>query len=148
MTQIDELLSKGSLALGSYKDFADKANTLVEENRPKIDSTLDSVESIGIQGKLFVEEIRSQPWRLLKKPSTEELEREPIYEAARAYADAVSDLRKASEALEAAVMKVSESGSTADTANLVRISGVIEAAYGRYEEAERGLLEKLRAPSP
>jgi len=148
MGHLDELLAKGSLALGSYKDLADNANEMVGVNRPKIDATLDSVRDIGVHGELFLEEIRAQPWRLLKKPTKEDLEREPIYEAARAYAGAVSDLRIASEALDAAVMRMGESGSPVGAAELLRITRVVEEAYGRYEEAERGLLERLRTPNP
>ncbi len=146
MGHLDELLAKGSLALGSYKDLADNANEMLGVNRPKIDATLDSVRDIGVHGELFLEEIRAQPWRLLKKPTKQDLEREPIYEAARAYASAVSDLRIASEALDAAVMRVGETGSPDSAAELARIARVVEEAYGRYEEAERGLLERLRTP--
>lgn len=145
---INELLEKGSLALGSYKDLADDAGEMLDVNRPKIDATLDSVRSIGVHGELFLEEIRSQPWRLLNKPTKEDLEREPIYEAARAYADAVSDLRIASQALDNAVARVAESGTPASAAELSRIAKVVEEAYGRYEEAENGLLERLRSPNP
>jgi hypothetical protein len=148
MGRIDELLEKGTLALGSYKDFADEASDMLDVNRPKISATLDSARGIGVHGELFLEEIRSQPWRLLKKPTQEDLEREPIYEAARAYADAVSDLRIASEALDAAVSHVSQTGTPANAADLARIANVVDEAYGRYEEAERGLLERLRSPSP
>ncbi len=146
---LNDLLAKGSIALGSYQDVATKVSVALDDNRPKIDATLDSVERISSHGELFLQEIRSQPWRLLSKPSKDELEREPIYEAARAYADAVSDLRIASEALDAAVARMATTGgSPASAAELARISGVVESAYGRYEEAEHGLLERLRTPSP
>ncbi len=142
--QIDELLKKGSLALGSYKDVADNTNALIGANTPKINATLDSVRDIGVQGKLFVEEIRAQPWRLLQKPSKEDLEREPIYEAARAYAGAVADLRVASEALDAAVRAAGQKSTPANAAEVARIAGVVQEAYARYDRAERGLLKKLR----
>lgn len=146
---LNDLLAKGSIALGSYQDVATKVSVTLDDNRPKIDATLDSVERISSHGELFLQEIRSQPWRLLSKPSKDELEREPIYEAARAYADAVSDLRVASEALDAAVARMATTGgSPASAADLARISQVVESAYGRYEEAEHGLLERLRTPSP
>ncbi|MBL4699059.1 MAG: hypothetical protein JKX70_09535 [Phycisphaerales bacterium] len=148
MVKLDELLEKGSITLGSYKEIAEKTSNLIDINKPKVNAVLDSARSIGVHGELFLEEIRSQPWRLLKKPTQEDLEREPIYEAARAYADAVSDLRIASEALDAAVIRMTESGSTGDAAALARISKVIEAAYGRYEAAEIELLERLRSPRP
>ncbi|MDF1809241.1 MAG: hypothetical protein P1U42_06060 [Phycisphaerales bacterium] len=148
MGQIDDLLEKGSLALGSYKDVADSANELVNTNRPKIDATLDSARDIGVSSKLLVEELRAQPWRILKKPSKDDLAREPIYEAARMYAQSVSDLRIASEALDVAVAQSANSGNTVNAAELVRIAALVEQAYGRYEEAERGLLERLRGKDP
>lgn len=148
VAQIDELLDKGSLALGSYKDLADNANSLVVSSTPKVSATLDSARDIGVQGKLLVEEIRAQPWRVLKKPSREDLEREPIYEAARAYAGAVADLRVASEALDAAVRSAAQTGSPANAAEVARIAGVVQEAYSRYSRAEQGLLERLRTDEP
>ena len=61
---------------------------------------------------LGLDEIRAQPWRLLKQPDKDDLMREPIYAAARSYADAVSDLRAASEALEAALQQKDQPVST------------------------------------
>jgi ABC-type transporter Mla subunit MlaD len=148
LDKIDALLEKGTLALSSYQDVATNANEMLVVNRPKIDATLDSARHIGSHGELFLEEIRSQPWRLLKKPTKEDLEREPIYEAARIYADAVSDLRIASEALDAAVAAVAQQGTPTSAVELTRIAKVVEEAYSRYEQAEHGLLERLRTPSP
>lgn len=146
MGQIDALLEKGTLALGSYKDLADNANGLIETNKPKINATLDNTRLISANSQLFLEEIRAQPWRLLKKPTKEDLEREPLYEAARVYAQAVSDLRIASEALDASVVGAAQGGIT--TLELAQIAKVVEQAYGRYEQAEQGLLERLRQSTP
>lgn len=148
MGKVDELLDKGVLALGSYKDIADNANGILLSNQPKIAATLSSAQDIGVQGKLFVEEIRAQPWRLLKKPSEDDLRREPIYEAARSYAGAVADLRAASEALDAAVLRASQAPDAGAVAQIREIAGVVDDAYARYSEAERALLERLRTTSP
>ncbi|MCA9302573.1 MAG: MCE family protein [Phycisphaerales bacterium] len=142
--RLNELLEKGTLALGSYNEVAGNANALLLDARPKIDATLDNVRMASTQGNLFLEEVRSQPWRLLAKPKKEDLEREPLYEAARTYASAVGDLRAASEALDAAVSGQVTGVSASDIA---RIAQVVDAAYGRYENAERGLLEVLKLPT-
>jgi ABC-type transporter Mla subunit MlaD len=146
--QIDELLAKGSMALTSFQDVGNNVNGLIVENRPKINSTISSARDIGVDGKLFVEEIRSQPWRLLNKPTEDELAREPIYEAAKAYAGAVSDLRIASEALDAAVVRAGQTGTPESVAEITAVSSVVESAYDRYEQAEQGLLEILRSSTP
>lgn len=148
MDQVDELLEKGTLALGSYQDVALNANSILLSNKPKIAATLDSASDIGVQGKLFVEELRAQPWRLLKKPSEEDLLREPIYEAARSYARAVSDLRVASEALDAAVLNAASNPNPDAVEQIREIADVVDKAYGRYSDAEKALLERLRAGSP
>jgi hypothetical protein len=54
------------------------------------------------QLKLTMMEVRRAPWRLLYRPDTKELQYELLYDSARAYATAVSDLRAATESLEAA----------------------------------------------
>lgn len=148
MDEVDALLEKGSVALGSYRDIADNANSILLSNKPKIAATLDSASDIGVQGKLFVEEIRAQPWRLLKKPSEEDLLREPIYEAARSYARAVSDLRVASEALDAAVLNATSNPNPSAVEQIREIASVVDQAYGRYADAEKALLERLRTQSP
>ncbi len=148
MDQVDEMLEKGTLALGSYQDVALNANSILLSNKPKIAATLDSASDIGVQGKLFVEELRAQPWRLLKKPSEEDLLREPIYEAARSYARAVSDLRVASEALDAAVLNAASNPNPDAVEQIRDIAEVVDKAYGRYSDAEKALLERLRAGSP
>ena len=142
--RVNELLEKGTLALGSYTEIADNTNSLLLDSRPKIEATLDNVRMVSTQSNLFLEEVRSQPWRLLAKPKKEDLEREPLYEAARTYASAVGDLRAASEALDAAV---SGQVTGINASDIARIAKVVDAAYGRYETAERGLLEVLKLPT-
>ncbi|MBL4590596.1 MAG: MCE family protein [Phycisphaerales bacterium] len=141
--RINTLLDDGVLALGSYREIAENTNSILLNAQPKIDATLDNIRFASAQGSMFVEEIRSQPWRLLKKPTKDDLQREPLYEAARIYASAVGDLRAASEALDAAVSGQTPSATATDIA---RIAKVVGAAYGRYEVAERGLLKVLKAP--
>ncbi|MBL4808847.1 MAG: MCE family protein [Phycisphaerales bacterium] len=145
----NELLADGALALGSAKETLGEVQGLVAENRTTISATLVNARQLSLQGKLFLEEIRSQPWRLLNKPSKKDLRREPMYEAARTYAGAVADLRFASESLDTAV-RMSGGGEVSGdefAVELLRLASVVEQAYGRYEIAERGLLGLL-AESP
>ena len=146
----NELLADGALALGSAKETLGEVQGLVAENRTEISATMVNARQLSLQGKLFLEEIRSQPWRLLNKPSKKDLRREPMYEAARTYAGAVAELRVASESLDTAVrMSGSDNKTGGDefAAELLRLASVVEQAYGRYEQAERGLLGLL-AESP
>ena len=142
----NKLLEDGALALGSANETLADVKSVVGENRATISATMVNARQISLQGKLFLEEIRSQPWRLLNKPSKKDLKREPLYEAARSYAGAVSELRTASESLDTAVRM--SAGNTSKNgeefaAELMRLASIVEQAYGRYEQAERGLLGLL-----
>jgi hypothetical protein len=83
-------------------------------------------------------EIRRNPWRLLYRPGAKETRTEILYDAARAYAAAVSDLRAASEALQAASVRADP-----DSENISRLLAELQAAFSRFEETERALLDKL-----
>lgn len=153
--QAGDLLREGTLAAASFRTVGDQTGSLLTSARPDLSATLANARSISEQARLFLDEVRAQPWRLLKQPSREDLEREPLYAAARAYAEAVADLRAASEALDAAVQgRGPDAGAAgraagADTPmEVARVAGAVQAAYDRYAVAERALLEVLRRSSP
>ncbi len=144
--KVNTLLADGALALGSANETLDNVKGLVDENRPNINATMVNVRQISLKGKLMVDELRAQPWRVFKKPSKDSLRREPLYEAARLYAGAVGELRLASESLDTAVRMQGgdDVGDGEDfAAELLRLASVVQQAYGRYEQAERGLLDLL-----
>lgn len=144
--KVNTLLADGALALGSANETLDNVKGLVDENRPNINATMVNVRQISLKGKLMIDELRAQPWRVLKKPSKDDLKREPLYEAARLYAGAVGELRLASESLDTAVRMQGgdDVGDGEDfAAELLRLASVVQQAYGRYEQAERGLLDLL-----
>ncbi len=147
MDQVEELLEEGTLAVTTYRDLADNADGILTRAEPDIAVALTNTRSISQQARLFLDEIRAQPWRLLKQPSESDLRREPLYAAARSYASAVADLRAASEALDAAI-NAEAMNTTADPGEIMRIAQAVQAAYNDYDRAEQELLETLRASSP
>lgn len=145
MDQAEELLREGTLALASFRSVGEQTGSMLGHLRPDVTAAAANTRSITQQARLFLDEIRAQPWRLLKQPSREDLLREPIYAAARTYADAVADLRAASEALESALLPSGPDARPDAPMEIARIAGTVQAAYDRYAQAERALLETLRA---
>lgn len=144
--KLNTLLADGALAMGTANETLDNVKGLVDENRPNINATMVNVRQISLKGKLMVDELRAQPWRVLKTPSKDVLKREPLYVAARLYAGAVGELRIASESLDTAVRMqggTDVGGGDDFAAELLRLASVVQQAYGRYEQAERGLLDLL-----
>jgi hypothetical protein len=87
------------------------------------------------QLKLTAIEVRSQPWRLLHTPTTKELSTQVLYDATRAYAEAASDLRAASEALQA----VQNQDAAAE------MSEQLSRSVEKYRAAEKALMDRLIA---
>jgi ABC-type transporter Mla subunit MlaD len=149
MDQAEALLREGTLAAASFRAVGEQTDGLLSQLRPDIRAATANTRGITQQARLFLDEVRAQPWRLLKQPSKEDLMREPLYAATRAYADAVSDLRVASEALDAAIRgSASETASPDAAMEVARIAATVQAAYDRYAQTERALLETLRAAAP
>jgi len=146
LDQVAGLLDQGGAAMAQFKDLGEEANLILVRESPKISKTLDNVRELSHEANLMVTELRAQPWRVLKQPSSEELSREPIYNAARSYARAVGDLRAASEALEAIIAQVSADGASAGLVEPEALLGMrawVEEAFGNYQHAEQELLDEL-----
>lgn len=147
------LLDDGALAVGSFNDTLGEVQGIMIENRPRISATMVNAQQLSLDAKVFVEELRWQPWRLLNKPSKSDLKKEPLYEATRMYARSVAELHSASQSLDTAVRLAGGQGSDPQMSGdelkmeLQRLATSVDAAYKRYEEAERGLL-RLLAESP
>lgn len=147
--RVEAFIEEGMLTVSGYGDLADRLNVIVDREYPQVRASIANVRLATDQARLFVQEFRAQPWRILQQPTGEELDREPIYNAARAYATAVSDLRVASEALEAVITRRrSEDGSArddvVDAGTLREMTERVREAFGEYQTAEQSLLDLLR----
>ncbi len=145
-------LDTGNEAIAGANDLQERLNTSWDSFRPNIDQALARFRLGADQFKLFTVEVRSQPWRLLHRPDTKELESQLLYDASRSYAQAVSDLRAASASLEN-VLRAQASGADAGgsevSASEVRaLMEELSANRQRQAEAERRLLELMAQFQP
>jgi ABC-type transporter Mla subunit MlaD len=115
-------------------------NTLIQEEAPNLRRILANLRLAADQIKLTGVEVRRNPWRLLYQPKTKELESELFYDAARTYAEAVSDLRAASESLQAVTVA---GPSAAEGQTVQQINERLQEAFKRYQQAEQGLLDRM-----
>lgn len=130
-------LAKARDGAGEFEGSQRTLSEFLREQTPNLRHALANFRLASDQIKLAGIEVRRNPWRLLYSPTTKELGQELFYDAARTYAEAVSDLRAASEALES----VSGSGPTMETVEGIRER--LAGAFQRYEEAERALLKRM-----
>ncbi len=151
--QIDEqtVPEYTGLARDARRRIADLEPTLDEASAfvrtdliPNLRRTLGNAEVASGFLKHAIAEVRDQPWRLLIRPTKKELAEQLTYDAARTYAEAVSELRSASEAL--AIALASDDPTLRTRERLEALSARLDGAFARYEEAERALLLRLVAP--
>ena len=132
------ILDSGQTTLDDTREAIAKADSIIGEQRPAIRASLANFRLASDQLRDTLIEVRRSPWRLLYRPDTRELEYELLYDAARSYAGAVTNLRGAAESLEA--VSASDAPDSEEVATLV---SEVERAFERYRQAEEFFLEQL-----
>jgi ABC-type transporter Mla subunit MlaD len=141
---IDDLnvaLNKAKVAVESIDTTIQKVSTLISSESPNVQRVIANLRLMSDNLKLTAIEVRAQPWRALHAPTNKELSTQSMYDATRAYAEASSDLRAASDSLRSLI--------TADTAHLADPAAIAEAgkllaqSSEKYKIAEQRLLEIL-----
>lgn len=142
---IDELergIAQVQDALRLFQELVDQAGGVLAEQTPNIRKAMANLRLMSDQLRLVAVEVRSQPWRLLVRPDTRELEQQLLYDAARSYAAAVSDLRAASESLEALARRPDPADERARL-DAQALRERLREAFAEYERRERDLLDRL-----
>lgn len=131
--ELNAALSEGREALGVFSESLSQLTAVVKQETPSLHRTIANLRLMSDQLKLVAIEVRSQPWRLLHTPTTKELTTQVLYDATRAYAEAASDLRAASEALQA----------VQDDESAAEASRHLSEALAKYRAAEKSLVDRL-----
>jgi ABC-type transporter Mla subunit MlaD len=144
LDKVESVLDEGLIAASNFSDTGARAESLLAESAPNLRRAIANLRLISDQTNLFVQEVRAAPWRLLERPKTKELKEQLLYDATRAYATAVTDLRSASESLDAALAALADGNPASaeiDAEALTALTGQVRRAFGEYRQAETLLLE-------
>jgi len=136
--------------LERFRNSAEQVNAFLVTELPGVQRMLANARQSAAALKLAIQEIGSQPWRLLHRPDTKELQEQLTYDSARAYADAVANLRDAAEALEAAQSTLTPDA-PADgprMRNVAELRFQLDQAFDRYQNTEREFMRRLMGGGP
>ncbi len=125
----------------SFESLATRLDTIVATESSTVRRTMANARLASDQLKLAMMEIRAQPWRLLVQPDTKELQQQLLYDSARSYASALSDLRASATALETITASGVRPG--IDPAEVARLKRELDEALERYRVAESRLFEQI-----
>lgn len=172
--QIDEIVENVNVASADVREVArrfrdesvDKVNAVLDRGREVMEEAVALLETVDLefegwapdvsdalasgrlaaqQIKLAMIEVRRSPWKLLYKPENAELQHELLYEAARTFAMAISDLRATSQT---AQRLLTNPRIETDPDIQRRIKQFLATRIENYENAQQQLLDVLLADKP
>ena len=126
----------------NFKDVSSQAKDLLMVNRDRIDTIIDDMSLIAANLKAASTEIRRSPWRLLHKPSAQEVQNQNLYDAARAFVLGSQRLDMSLSKLKG-LAAARPDGIAANDPELIKIKQQLEETFGQFSKAERALWKEL-----
>lgn len=142
--QIDALLTDAQSGTERFASAMENLDSELTARIPDLRAMMWDLRQSATQVKLATMEVRRSPWKLLYRPSGDELARENLYESARAFAIASSDLRVTGETLRATLDDTPERFSSDPKFRETLRTQVLQSVE-RYEVAQKRLFDVLQA---
>jgi len=137
------LLESGKASLDKAGNAIDEAQSILVEQRPNVRESFANFRLSSDQLKDTLLEIRAAPWRLLYRPNVRELEYELLYNSARSYARAVSEIHILTDRLDALISKPAEDLTDADRKAIAEFVTDLARTRETYEKVEDAFLDQL-----
>lgn len=131
--------------VGLMKDFhvvSGEAREMFLLNRENVDEIVANMAQASANLKGATREIRTAPWKLLGKPTVEDVRTENIQAAARAFADGATELDTALKRMQV-LASLAEKPISADDPQLIEVRNGVKDAYLKFSQAEQALWKEL-----
>ncbi len=119
-------------ALQDVKRITETGKSLIAGNKGKLESMIVALKLTSDNLKAASVEIRRSPWRLLYKPSENEMANLNLYDAARQFADGADNLTDAATALRDAIQE----GGAADKQQVQKLMQQLDATFANFKQVE------------
>ena len=129
-------------AMADLKRVAADSKTLLVTNKENVDRTAMNLRVTSEHLKAVAEEVRRAPWRLLAKPDKKDVETLNLYDSARAFATAASDLEAFSDTLRM-MMNAKEAGIEVDPEIVKGMMDRLDETFKKYQDAEDALWKEF-----
>lgn len=139
--QLEGLLEDGRAAMADARGALERIDGVLAEQVPNVRKGMANFRLASDQLRDSMAEIRRSPWRLLYRPDTREIEYELLYDSARIYASAVSDLRAATESLQVIIETGGRAATRGET--LEPMLDDLYRAFEKYGSAEQLFLDEI-----
>jgi len=127
-------------AVEDFRVVAADTKALLATNRGNIDATLQNFRDTSDHLRALAKEVRRAPWRLFATPDKEEVESLNLYDTARAFSSAATDLENTADKVEI-MLAAKHKDVAVDPETLKEMLKRLEATFGNYQKAEEALLK-------
>jgi len=145
---VDDLLPKIKAAsdslkrgLDDFKVIAADTKALIATNKGNLATTAQNLKETSEHLLALSKEVRRAPWRLFAKPDKKEIESLNLYDVARAFAMAATDLESVSDTLQV-MLEAKDKGVAVDQEMLKAMAENLKQTYEKYQKAEEALLKE------
>ena len=145
MDQLDRMLDSGANAMAKADGILADLSIALGYWVPQFDETLADVRLSAQQIKLTAVELRRGPWKLLYRPSKDELEHELLYDSVRSFAFAAADMKAAATAVERILDKHAADLGDGNAALFDMMTQNLLESMQAYEAAQQKLLDVLQS---
>jgi len=128
--------------LADFKVIAGDTKAIIATNKGNLSRTAQNLRETSEHLRALSKEVRRAPWRLFATPDKEEVESLNLYDTARAFAMAATDLESVSDTLQV-MLEAKEKGVAVDEEMLKAMAEDLKETYSKYEEAEAALLKEF-----
>ena len=141
LSRIEEVAATLDAAGGDVAETAGAVRQLVVLNREQIDEMIDNLVLVSANLRATSQEVRRNPWRLLRSPDRDEVEAAELYAAARDYAEGARELDQAIMRLAALRRIPADDPSLQQTVDAAREH--LQESLEHFRKVEQGLWEEV-----
>ena len=127
--------------VANTRDISASTRSIITGNKSKFDNMIASLKIAGDNLKNATAEIRHSPWRLLYKPTAEEVGNLTLYDSARHFADGANSLNDAAEALRDALK---DPNAKDDPAKIQSLVDQLDKSFANFNEVEDELWKSVK----
>lgn len=140
--KIHSAVDRVASSLEDLNEITASANEIMTLNKGSLDQLLSNFKETSDHLKAATKDLRRNPWRLLYRPSLQETKELNIFDAARAFSEAATQLDDATARLEGLV-EAHEGKVPADDPQLKIIRSQLQETFQKFSEAEAALWKVL-----
>jgi ABC-type transporter Mla subunit MlaD len=129
-------------AVADFKVISADGKALVATHRGNVAVMLQNFRETSEHLLALSKEVRRAPWRLFATPDKKEVESLNLYDSARAFASAATDLETCADTIQV-MLDAKQKGVEVDPEILKGMLKRLQETFDKYQEAEKALLKEF-----